>query len=266
MAEYEASDSEISGLAGPDSGSGRDSTNPSFFAISLDPGVRSSRRGLEWVVFAGSLALHVALYLRIHNDVTPQVTRLVQSKVEIEIAHPPPPEEPKIKEPEPAEPPPAAEKPIPRVASQAPVAQAAVDVPDNSSLPSSDEGLLDPTPPGTGTPGPVVAPPAPPPPPPPPPPPAPVIQAKVGADYARRPGLAYPRLAQREEWEGTVVLRAQILPNGRVGSVTVQKSSGHSLLDDAAITAAKTWSFVPATQGGQPVAGTVTFPVQFKLQ
>ena len=86
------------------------------------------------------------------------------------------------------------------------------------------------------------------------------------ADFARKPGLEYPRLAKREEWEGTVVLRAQVLPSGRVGSVSVQKSSGHSVLDDAALAAAKTWSFVPATQGGQPVAGTVTFPVQFKLQ
>ena len=93
-----------------------------------------------------------------------------------------------------------------------------------------------------------------------------MIQAKVGADFARKPGLEYPRLARREEWEGTVILRAQVLPNGKVGTVSVQKSSGHSVLDDAAVSAAKTWSFVPATQGGNPVAGAVTFPVQFKLQ
>ena len=265
MAEYDADAIEIEGLAGPDSTPSRESTNPSFFAISLDPGARSSRRGLEWLVFLGSLALHGALYLRIHNNVTPQVTRFVQSKIDVELAAPPPKEEPKIKEPDPPpEPPPPADKPIPHVQSQAPAAQAPVDLPDNSNLPSSDEGLLPPTPAGTGTPGPapVLAPP----PPPPPPPPAPVIQAKVGADFARKPGLEYPRLAKREEWEGTVVLRAQVLPSGRVGNVSVQKSSGHSVLDDAALTAAKTWSFVPATQGGQPVAGTVTFPVQFKLQ
>lgn len=263
MAEFEAT--EIDGLSGPAS-SERDSTNPSLFAISLDPGVRSSRRALEWVVFAGSLAVHAALYLKIHNNVTPQVTRFVTSQVDIELA-PPVIEEPKVKEPEPPpEPPPPADKPIPRVQSQAPVTQAAVAAqPDNSSLPSSDEGLLEPTPPGTGTPGPAPVL-APPPPPPPPPPPAPVIQAKVGADFARKPGLEYPRLARREEWEGTVILRAQVLPNGRVGTVSVQKSSGHSVLDDAAVSAAKTWSFVPATQGGNPVAGAVTFPVQFKLQ
>jgi protein TonB len=262
MAESQAI--EVDELSEPTSSSARESTNPSSFAITLDPGTRSSRRALEWVVFAGSLALHVALYLKVHNNVTPQVTRFVSSQVDIELA-PPVIEEPKVKEPEPPpEPPPPADKPVPRVQSQAPVAQAPVDLPDNSNLPSSDEGLLEPTPPGTGTPGPapVLAPP----PPPPPPPPAPVIQAKVGADFARKPGLEYPRLARREEWEGTVILRAQVLPSGKVGTVSVQKSSGHSVLDDAALSAAKTWSFVPATQGGNPVAGTVTFPVQFKLQ
>jgi protein TonB len=83
----------------------------------------------------------------------------------------------------------------------------------------------------------------------------------------RKLNVEYPRLARREEWEGTVILRAQVLPNGRVGAITVQKSSGHSVLDDAALSAAKNNGyFVPATQAGVPVAGMVTFPVQFKLQ
>ncbi|HYQ40440.1 MAG TPA: energy transducer TonB [Polyangiaceae bacterium] len=265
MAESQAIHEEE--LSEPNSSSSRDSTNPASFAISLDPGTRSSRWGLEWLVFASSVAVHVAICVKVRNNVTPQVTRFVTSQVDIELA-PPVIEEPKVKEPAPpADPPPPSDKPIPRVQSHAPVAQAAAAVPDNSGLPSSDDGLLEPTPPGTGSPGPApVLAPAPPPPPPPPPPPAPVIQAKVGADFARKPNLEYPRLARREEWEGTVILRAQVLPSGKVGSVTVQKSSGHSVLDDAALSAAKTWSFVPATQGGNPVAGTVTFPVQFKLQ
>ena len=50
MAEFEAT--EIDGLSGPAS-SERESTNPSFFAISLDPGARSSRRALEWVGVCG---------------------------------------------------------------------------------------------------------------------------------------------------------------------------------------------------------------------
>jgi protein TonB len=260
MAEYEAI--EIGRLSGPESSLARESESPSYFAISLDPGVRSARRTLEWLVFAGSLALHVGLYLRIHNDITPQVTRFVRSQVDIELAPPVPTEEPKIKEPDPVPPPPA-EKPIPRNETRAPVAQAAVALPDNSNLPSSDEGLLPPTPPGTGTPAPV---PAPPPPPPPPAPPAPVVQAREGANYRNNPRPGYPKIALREEWEGTVLLRARISATGHVESVTVLKSAGHSALDDAALATAKTWTFDPATQGGQPVAGTATFPIAFKLQ
>jgi protein TonB len=257
MAEYDAI--EIGGLSGPESSRASAISSSSFFAISLDPGVRSSRRALEWLVFAGSLALHGALYLRIHNNVTPQVTRFVRSQVDIELAPPVPTEEPKIKEPDPVPPPPA-DKPIPRAEAHAPVAQAApVELPDNSNLPSSDDGLLPPTPPATGTPGPapVLAP---------PPPPAPVIQAREGANYRNNPRPGYPKIALREEWEGTVVLRARISATGHVESVTIQKSTGHSVLDDAALEIAKTWTFDPATQGGQPVAGTATFPIAFKLQ
>jgi protein TonB len=260
MAEYDAI--EIGELSGPESVPARDSENPSFFAISLDPGVRSSRRALEWLVLAGSLTLHGALYLRIHNNVTPQVTRFVRSQIDIELAPPVPTEEPKIKEPDPVPPPPA-DKPIPRTETRAPVAQAApVELPDNSNLPSSDDGLLPPTPPGTGTPGPapVLAPP------PPPPPPAPIIPVKIGADFGSTLHPQYPHLALREEWEGTVFLRVQILPSGHVGTVTVVKSSGHSALDDSAVAAAKVHVFNPATQGGVPVVGSASFPVTFKLQ
>jgi periplasmic protein TonB len=38
------------------------------------------------------------------------------------------------------------------------------------------------------------------------------------------------------------------------------------VLDDAAIEAVKGWTFVPATQGGQPIAGWVTVPIDFRLQ
>ncbi len=266
MAEYEAQARDVEELSGPESSPGRDSTSPGSFAITLDPGARSSRRGLEWLVFAGSVALHVALYLRIHNDVTPQVTRFVESKVEIELAHPPPPEEPKLKEPEPPpDPPPQADRPIPHVAAQAPVAQPTVEQPDNSNLPSSDEGLLPPTPPGTGTPGPAVAPP-PPPPPPPPAAPEPIIPPRIGANYRSCRPLRYPKLAVREEWAGTTLLRVRVLANGRVGGVTIVKSAGHSVLDDEAIERTKTCVFEPSTQGGKAIDGWHTAPVTFNLQ
>jgi protein TonB len=38
------------------------------------------------------------------------------------------------------------------------------------------------------------------------------------------------------------------------------------VLDEAAVEAVKTWSFVPATQGGAPVGGSVVVPIVFHLQ
>jgi protein TonB len=57
-----------------------------------------------------------------------------------------------------------------------------------------------------------------------------------------------------------------VTAGGKAGSVRVQRSSGRAALDDAALAAVKSWTFVPATQGGAPVAGVVTVPIVFKLQ
>src|SRR6478609_5826902 len=119
MAEFQAI--EAGELSEPNHSLARDSTSPASFAISLDPGTRSSRWALEWLVFAASLAVHVVIVMKVHNQVTPQVTRFVASQVDIELA-PPVIEEPKVKEPDPPpEPPPPSDKPIPRVQSHAPV-------------------------------------------------------------------------------------------------------------------------------------------------
>jgi TonB family protein len=72
-------------------------------------------------------------------------------------------------------------------------------------------------------------------------------------------------LKQREGWEGKVVLRVKVTPQGKVASATVQKSSGRSVLDDAALEIVQSWSFMPATQGGVPIAGTVSVPFEFQL-
>ncbi len=63
-----------------------------------------------------------------------------------------------------------------------------------------------------------------------------------------------------------VLLRVRVLPNGRADAVTLQRTSGRNVLDDAALEAVKAWTFVPATQGGQAIAGWVTVPIEFRLQ
>lgn len=47
--------------------------------------------------------------------------------------------------------------------------------------------------------------------------------------------------------------------------VSVASSSGHDLLDDAAVEAVNHWHFVPAKRGGQPVDSWVNVPINFNL-
>jgi len=47
--------------------------------------------------------------------------------------------------------------------------------------------------------------------------------------------------------------------------VTVEKSSGSRLLDQAAIEAVKTWKFNPGSKGGRPSAGYALVPIEFNL-
>ena len=102
--------------------------------------------------------------------------------------------------------------------------------------------------------------------PPAPPAPAPVTPASANAAYLKNPAPEYPQMAQRRGWEGTVLLRVEVLPNGKPGQIQLQKSSGRDALDAAALAAVKRWSFVPAKQGDVAQAGWVSVPIDFKLR
>ncbi|QHF03757.1 MULTISPECIES: energy transducer TonB [Pseudomonas syringae group] len=121
---------------------------------------------------------------------------------------------------------------------------------------------------------PVEQPPAPPippqpvaaPSPPAPPAPKPVTPASASAGYLKNPAPEYPSLAMRRGWEGTVLLRVHVLASGKPGEIQIQKSSGRDQLDDAALTAVKRWSFVPAKQGDVAQDGWVSVPIDFKIK
>jgi protein TonB len=76
---------------------------------------------------------------------------------------------------------------------------------------------------------------------------------------------SYPEVARRQGLEGTVILLVKILVDGRISEVKVKRSSGHSILDGAAVDAARGWVFLPATQGPKPVEAWVEVPVKFEL-
>ena len=77
---------------------------------------------------------------------------------------------------------------------------------------------------------------------------------------------AYPTQARRKGWEGKVVLEISVLSSGRVDEIAVQESSGHSILDTAALRTVRRWRFVPAHRDGEYINSTVRLPVIFQLQ
>ena len=76
----------------------------------------------------------------------------------------------------------------------------------------------------------------------------------------------YPAAAIRQNQQGTVLLSVQVLPNGRIGEVRLDRSSGSSLLDAAALREAKRWRLKPGTHDGVPVAMWKQIPITFQLK
>lgn len=76
----------------------------------------------------------------------------------------------------------------------------------------------------------------------------------------------YPPMARRRGMSGTVLLKVLVDTEGRVADLAVERSSGHGLLDRAALQAVRQWLFSPATDDGVPVAMWVTVPITFRLQ
>ncbi|HJY37837.1 MAG TPA: energy transducer TonB [Steroidobacteraceae bacterium] len=76
----------------------------------------------------------------------------------------------------------------------------------------------------------------------------------------------YPTSEVRLGHEGTVLLRVQILPTGRVGAVELARSSGFPKLDEAAMREARMWRMKPGTHGGAATAMWTVVPIKFQLK
>ncbi len=76
----------------------------------------------------------------------------------------------------------------------------------------------------------------------------------------------YPLIAKRSGWEGTVLVRVTVETNGRASKVVVSRSSGHKVLDDAAVKAIKRRTFRPARDGNIPIRSIVVIPLKFVLK
>jgi protein TonB len=80
---------------------------------------------------------------------------------------------------------------------------------------------------------------------------------------------SYTQAARDAKIEGTVLLRAVVRRDGTVDNIAVERSLDAKLgLDDAAIAAARLWSFEPArrSRDKQPVSVRVTIEMAFTLK
>jgi protein TonB len=93
-----------------------------------------------------------------------------------------------------------------------------------------------------------------------------IIEARFDVDYLNNPKPAYPALSRRLREEGVVVLKVHVRSDGTVATAMVDKRSGSTRLDEAALTAVKQWHFVPARRGSEPVDSWVLVPIEFELQ
>ncbi len=76
----------------------------------------------------------------------------------------------------------------------------------------------------------------------------------------------YPRLARRRGLEGEVLLELSIDDHGKVQSVELLRPCRHPALNAAAIRAAKTWQYEPATRHGRASSDRITERVVFRIE
>ncbi|MES3040933.1 MAG: energy transducer TonB [Pseudomonadota bacterium] len=94
---------------------------------------------------------------------------------------------------------------------------------------------------------------------------APVVPPRFDAAYLNNPSPSYPALSRRNGEAGKVMLRIQVSSDGRPLQVELQRSSGYSRLDDAALAAVRQWRFIPAKRGEENLTEWVLVPLVFKL-
>ena len=88
--------------------------------------------------------------------------------------------------------------------------------------------------------------------------PTPVYAPRVVVDarFSDRVSPAYPEIAREQGAQGTAIVLATVGPRGNVISVQLDQSTGNKLLDQAALSAARTSRFEPPEIDGKPATET----------
>jgi periplasmic protein TonB len=84
--------------------------------------------------------------------------------------------------------------------------------------------------------------------------------------YRSNPPPKYPAVARRRGFQGNVVLEVLVGPVGNVIELHVLSSSGYPILDRAAKSSVKNWTFEPGMRGQEKVEMWVRVPIRFELK
>jgi len=95
---------------------------------------------------------------------------------------------------------------------------------------------------------------------------APVAEVFVPPAFRARQEPVYPERARRAGAVGTVGVRIVLAADGTVRQVELTASSGSRLLDEAALEAARTSTFAPATRNQAPVESEAVANYRFELR
>jgi TonB family protein len=85
------------------------------------------------------------------------------------------------------------------------------------------------------------------------------------AAYLNNPAPYYPQAAKQRGVQGKVLLAVVVKADGSPLNVSISRSSGSVILDEAALDAVEQWRFIPARSKGVSVQADVIVPVEFKI-
>ncbi|MEW5910084.1 MAG: energy transducer TonB [Thermodesulfobacteriota bacterium] len=94
----------------------------------------------------------------------------------------------------------------------------------------------------------------------------PVLIREATPAYLKNPPPEYPGIARRRNIQGTVILEVKVNIDGTVGELRLFQSSGHSILDKAAMNSIRKWIFEPGMKGDEPIPMWVRVPIRFRLE
>ena len=217
-------------------------------------GYDASRERMLVVTLVVALHLAVLLVWMAQPENVPAPEREMEVTVAVVIAPAAQPEAPQV---------PPLPKPVPALQphSETHLPQPAEPVVWPSEIPPSEPSVVQPSAPAPAhvpvvAAAPVIAPSE---------PVVPDVEPDYKAGYLNNPRPPYPFAARRMGLHGKVVLNVEVLAEGLCGQANVHQSSGHEMLDNAALQTVKTWKFIPARQAGHAITRWFKIPIQFSL-